>query len=115
MVFLTTREAYAPHYVDDRKHFEPGSFYHEFAKPWQERRLPMRYEPRPDAVDVCRAWHERNGGNKTLRTPPPGNQVDGVRDVPVQALEVGQLDELSSSYIWRSWRPGPSSWSDAET
>ena len=72
VVFLTTREAYAPHYVDDRKHFELGSFYHEFAKPWQERRLPMRYEPRPDAVDVYRAWHERNGGEQNVAHPAAG-------------------------------------------
>lgn len=43
VVFLTTREAYQPHYVDDRKYFEFNTFYGEFAKPWDRRRLPMHY------------------------------------------------------------------------
>jgi len=61
VVFLTTREEYAPHYVDNRKHFELDTFYAEFAKPWQQRRLPMRWESREDAVDVYRYWQEING------------------------------------------------------
>ena len=32
VVFLTTRDAYEPHYVDDRKYFELDTFYQEFAK-----------------------------------------------------------------------------------
>src|ERR1700730_18006896 len=48
VIFLTTRDAYEPHYVDDRKYFEVNNFYDEFAKPWDRRRLPMRYEPRDD-------------------------------------------------------------------
>lgn len=59
VVFLTTRDDYAPYYVDDRKYFELGTFYEEFAKPWQDRRLPMRYDERPAAVDVYRRWQER--------------------------------------------------------
>ncbi len=43
VVFLTTRDAYEPHYVDDRKFFERDTFYGEFARNWDERRLPMRY------------------------------------------------------------------------
>lgn len=60
VVFLTTRETYQPFYVDNRKYFELDTFYDEFAKPWSERRLPMRYAPRDDAVDVYRLWRERN-------------------------------------------------------
>ena len=59
VVFLTTRDDYAPFYVDDRKYFELGTFYEEIAKPWQERRLPMRYDERPDAVEVYREWRAR--------------------------------------------------------
>ncbi|WP_078311447.1 MULTISPECIES: nucleoside deaminase [unclassified Mycobacterium] len=66
VIFLTTRDAYEPHYVDDRKYFELNTFYSEFAKPWDQRRLPMRHESRADAVDVYRLWHERNGGNRSV-------------------------------------------------
>lgn len=59
VVFLTTRDDYAPYYVDDRKYFELGTFYDEIGKPWQERRLPMRYDERADAVAVYREWQER--------------------------------------------------------
>jgi guanine deaminase len=61
VVFLTTRETYEPYYVDNRKYFELNTFYDEFGKPWEDRRLPMRYEPRDAAVDVYRLWRERNG------------------------------------------------------
>lgn len=70
VVFLTTRDAYAPHYVDDRRYFELDTFYQEFAKPWQERRLPMRYEPRDDAVEVYRFWRELNGGDRRVADAP---------------------------------------------
>ncbi|MEU8764350.1 nucleoside deaminase [Streptomyces sp. NPDC048659] len=70
VVFLTTRDAYEPHYVDDRKYFELDNFYAEFAKDWDERRLPMRHEPRADAVDVYRAWQERNGGSRRVPGAP---------------------------------------------
>ncbi|WP_078315280.1 nucleoside deaminase [Mycobacterium sp. D16Q16] len=66
VIFLTTRDAYEPHYVDDRKYFELNTFYSEFAKPWDQRRLPMRHESRADAVDVYRLWQERNGGNRSV-------------------------------------------------
>lgn len=46
--------------MDDRKYFELGTFYGEFAKPWNERRLPMRYAPRDAATDVYRAWQRHN-------------------------------------------------------
>ena len=46
--------------MDNRKYFELDTFYDEFAKPWEARRLPMRYEPRDAAVDICRYWRELN-------------------------------------------------------
>ncbi|NEB75367.1 nucleoside deaminase [Streptomyces sp. SID14478] len=70
VVFLTTRDAYEPHYVDDRKYFELDTFYDEFAKPWQERRLPMRHDQRDDAVDVYKLWQENNGGNRRVPGAP---------------------------------------------
>ncbi|MEZ0363855.1 nucleoside deaminase [Mycobacterium sp. pUA109] len=70
VVFLTTREAYEPHYVDDRKYFELNTFYDEFAKPWDQRRLPMRHEPRDGAVDVYRLWQDRNHGDRRVPGAP---------------------------------------------
>jgi tRNA(Arg) A34 adenosine deaminase TadA len=72
VIFLTTRESYEQYYLDDRKYFEVSTFYDEFAKPWDQRRLPMRYHPRDDAVDVYRLWNERNGGRRTSTVVPPG-------------------------------------------
>jgi guanine deaminase len=42
------------HYLDDRKYFEVSTFYDEFAKTWDRRRLPMRCGPHEAAVDVYR-------------------------------------------------------------
>ena len=56
--------------VDDRRYFELAAFYDEFAKPWNERRLPMRREPREAAVDVYRFWQERNGGRRYAAEAP---------------------------------------------
>lgn len=70
VVFLTTRDAYEPHYVDDRKYFELATFYDEFAKDWQDRRLPMRYAPSDAAVEVYRFWQQRNGGNRRATSVP---------------------------------------------
>ncbi|MFJ8349359.1 nucleoside deaminase [Streptomyces sp. NPDC094153] len=70
VVFLTTRDAYEPHYVDDRRYFELDNFYEEFTKNWDERRLPMRYEPRDAAVDVHRLWQEHNGGERRVPGAP---------------------------------------------
>lgn len=70
VVFLTTRDAYEPHYVDDRKYFTLGTFYDEVATPWQQRRLPMRYEERGDAVEVYAYWQERNGGQRQVAGAP---------------------------------------------
>lgn len=69
VVFLITRESYERYYLDDRKYFEVSSFYDEFAKSWDQRRLPMRYEPRDDAVDIYRLWSERNGGRRQFNVP----------------------------------------------
>lgn len=64
VVFLTTRGDYERFYVDSRRYFEFDTFYDEYAKPWDQRRLPMRREPRPrlqqDALDVYRLWRQRN-------------------------------------------------------
>lgn len=59
-VFLTTREDYVSYYRDDRKYFELDSLYGEYAKDWRDRRLPMEYLARPDALDVYRLWRQRN-------------------------------------------------------
>lgn len=72
VVFLTSRDTYEPHYVDDRKYFELATFYDEFAKDWQDRRLPMRYQPSDAAVEVYRFWQERNGGRRTATVVPTG-------------------------------------------
>ncbi|NUP31510.1 MAG: nucleoside deaminase [Streptomycetaceae bacterium] len=70
VVFLTTRDAYEPHYVDDRKYFELATFYDEFAKDYTERRLPMRHQPEDAAVDVYRLWQDRNGGERRVAGAP---------------------------------------------
>ncbi len=63
VVFLATREATAPYMAGGHdKYFEPGSFYGEFAKPWSQRRLPMRYQPHDDAVEVYKLFRERSRG-----------------------------------------------------
>ncbi|WP_040836099.1 nucleoside deaminase [Nocardia brevicatena] len=64
VVFLATREAYEPYYVDDRKYFQLSSFYDEFAKSWDQRGLPMRYEPHDAAIDVYRLWQDHNDGHR---------------------------------------------------
>jgi guanine deaminase len=76
VIFLTTRESYEPYYLDDRSYFEVATFYDEYAKNWDQRRLPMRYEPNPAAVDVYRFWNEHNGGERAS-TVVPSSQSDG--------------------------------------
>jgi len=71
VVFLTTRESYEQYYLDDRKYFEVSTFYEEFGKGWQQRRLPMSYEPRDAAVAVYRLWNQRNGGRRRSTVVPP--------------------------------------------
>lgn len=70
VVFLTTREACEPHYVDDRKYFELSTFYAEFAKDYTQRRMPMRHDPRDDAVEVYRFWQQCNGGSRYVPGAP---------------------------------------------
>ena len=70
VIFLITREAYEQYYLDDRKYFEVSTFYDEFAKGWDQRRLPMRYQPQDGAVDVYRFWNERNGGQRRSTVVP---------------------------------------------
>lgn len=60
VVYLTQRADYEPHYVDNRKYFELNTFYGEFAKDAADRRLPMDYQPHAGAIEVYRAWQERN-------------------------------------------------------
>lgn len=72
VIFLITRADYEGYYLDDRKYFEVATFYDEFAKNWDQRRLPMRYERRDAAVDVYRVWNERNGGQRKSTVVPPG-------------------------------------------
>lgn len=67
VVFLTRREDYEPHYVDDRRYFELSTLYGEFAKDAAERRLPMRYEPHDGAIEVYSAWRERNCGDRRVQ------------------------------------------------
>jgi tRNA(Arg) A34 adenosine deaminase TadA len=67
VVFLTTRDEYEPYYLDNRKYFELATFYDEFAKSWDQRRLPMRHEARKAALDVYRVWWERNGRNRAAQ------------------------------------------------
>lgn len=71
VVFLITRESYEQYYLDDRKYFEVSTFYDEFAKTWDQRRLPMRYQPHDSAVEVYRLWNERNGGRRRSTVVPP--------------------------------------------
>jgi guanine deaminase len=59
-VFVTSREDYVGYYRDDRRYFELDTFYAEFPKPYGERRLPMGFERRDEALDVYRLWAERN-------------------------------------------------------
>jgi guanine deaminase len=66
VVFLATREEYAPYFGAPGKYFDPDTFYEEFGKPWDQRRLPMRYDPRNDAVGVFKLWRERRGGESVL-------------------------------------------------
>jgi guanine deaminase len=72
VIFLITREDYEGYYLDDRKYFEVSNFYDEYARNWDQWRLPMRYERRDAAVDVYRFWNERNGGQRKSAIVPAG-------------------------------------------
>jgi tRNA(Arg) A34 adenosine deaminase TadA len=60
VVFITTRDDYAPYYRDDRKYFTLANFYDEFGKPWDQRRLPMVHQEHPDGIKVYQRWKEQN-------------------------------------------------------
>jgi tRNA(Arg) A34 adenosine deaminase TadA len=60
VIFITTRDDYAPYYVDDRKYFTLANFYDEIGKPWKERRMPMEYHPHLGGLEVYKRWHELN-------------------------------------------------------
>ena len=60
VVFITTREDYSRYYKDDRRYFELETFYDEFSKPWQDRRLPMVHEPNERGIEVYERWQELN-------------------------------------------------------
>jgi guanine deaminase len=65
VVFMATREATSPYMAGGKdKYFEPSTFYLEFAKPWDQRRLPMRYEPHDDAVEVYKLFRQSNSGDQ---------------------------------------------------
>ena len=58
--YITTREEYVTWYRDDRKYFELENFYDEFAKPVEQRRLPMIRKADPDALKVYQRWQALN-------------------------------------------------------
>ncbi|WP_026678716.1 nucleoside deaminase [Fictibacillus gelatini] len=58
--YITSREDYAPYYKDDRKYFELETFYDEYRKPIEERRLPMVHKPDVDGIKVYKRWAELN-------------------------------------------------------
>lgn len=63
VVFMVTREATSPYMAGGNdKYIEPSSFYDEYAKPWDQRRLPMRLESRDEAVEVYKLFRDRKDG-----------------------------------------------------
>ena len=63
LVLLTTRDDYTEYFVDDRRNFELSILYDEFARSRDQRRLPMSYEPRDEAVSVYRQWRQWQQSN----------------------------------------------------
>ncbi len=61
VTYITTREDYAPLYRDDRKYFELDTFYDEYKKPIEQRRLPMVHHPDSRAIHVYKRWKALNG------------------------------------------------------
>ena len=61
VIYITTREDYAPYYRDDRKYFELETFYDEYPKPIAQRRLPMVHHKSDQAIGVYQRWQELNG------------------------------------------------------
>ena len=56
VVFVTNREQYAQYYKDDGRYFELETFYDEYPKPPQSRRLPMEHEPDEAGLAVYERW-----------------------------------------------------------
>lgn len=60
VAFLTTRESYEQYYLDDRRYFEVSTFYDEFGKRWDQRRLPMGYHPERPSATAAGAGRRRS-------------------------------------------------------
>lgn len=60
VVLITTREEYSRYYTDNRKYFELATFYEEFSKPWDQRRLPMVHQPDEEGLKVYERWSRLN-------------------------------------------------------
>ncbi|WP_216700727.1 nucleoside deaminase [Priestia filamentosa] len=60
VIYITTREDYAPYYRDDRKYFELETFYDEYCKPIEERRLPMIQQKDEESIKVYQRWSNLN-------------------------------------------------------
>ena len=60
VVFITTRDEYSNHYIDDRKYFTLHNFYEEVGKPWKERSMPMEHQPDKEAIEVYKMWENIN-------------------------------------------------------
>ena len=60
VVFITTRDEYAAHYVDDRKYFKLTNFYQEIGKPWEKRAMPMEHHPDNEAIEVYQMYEKLN-------------------------------------------------------
>ncbi|MFP3846444.1 nucleoside deaminase [Priestia filamentosa] len=60
VIYITTREDYAPYYRDDRKYFELETFYDEYCKPIEERRLPMIQQKDEESIKIYQRWSDLN-------------------------------------------------------
>jgi guanine deaminase len=60
VIYITAREDYAPYYQDNRKYFELDTFYAEYNKPIEARRLPMVRQKDETAIKVYQRWRELN-------------------------------------------------------
>ncbi|TCP23750.1 guanine deaminase [Scopulibacillus darangshiensis] len=60
VIYITTREEYSSYYKDNRKYFELETFYSEYGKPAEERRLPMIHKPNGESINVYKRWEQLN-------------------------------------------------------
>ncbi|RWR03322.1 cytidine deaminase [[Pantoea] beijingensis] len=65
VIYITTREEYAPFYRDDRKYFELETFYDEYPKAIANRRLPMKHQHDNEALAVYKRWQDLNGNQNS--------------------------------------------------